>query len=110
MTIANYLTRKEELILLAVQKLGESASLVRVREILNVSTGREWTVGNVYVPLDRMRMLGYLEAQVGEPTARRGGKAVKYYKLSRQGKEALSELKRVHDTMWNGSSDPALEK
>jgi PadR family transcriptional regulator PadR len=109
-TITNYLTRKEELILLAVHKLGDSASLVKVREILNVSTGHEWTVGNVYVPLDRMTKMGYLEARVGEPTARRGGKAVKYYVLTRQGKEALAELKRVHDTMWNGVSDPALEK
>jgi len=110
MTITNYLTRKEELILLAVHKLGESASLVRIREILNVSTGHEWTVGNVYVPLDRMTKLGYLEARVGEPTARRGGRAVKYYSLARQGKEALAELKRIHDTMWNSISDPALEK
>jgi PadR family transcriptional regulator PadR len=110
MTITNYLTRKEELILLAVHKLGGKAGLVRVREILNVSTGHEWTVGNVYVPLDRMMKLGYLEARVGEPTARRGGKAVKYYHLSRQGKEALAELKRVHDTMWKGVTDPALEK
>jgi PadR family transcriptional regulator PadR len=110
MTITNYLTRKEELILLAVHKLDDSASLVRVREILNVSTGHEWTMGNVYVPLDRMTKLGYLETRVGEPTARRGGKAMKYYALSPQGKKALAELKRVQDTMWNGVSDLALEK
>ena len=110
MTITNYLTRKEELILLAVHKLGDTASLVKVRELLNVSTGHDWTVGNVYVPLDRMRKLGHLDTQVGEPTARRGGKAIKYYTLSREGKEALAELKRVHDTMWDGVSDPALEK
>jgi DNA-binding PadR family transcriptional regulator len=110
MTITNYLTRKEELILLAVHKLGDTASLVKVRELLNVSTGQEWTVGNVYVPLDRMTKLGYLDTHVGKPTARRGGKAVKYYVLSREGKEALAQLKRVHDTMWNGVSDPAIEK
>lgn len=74
MTIMNYLTRKEELILLAAHKLGDLASLVSVREILNVSTGRDWTVGNVYVPLGRLKKLGYLETRVGKPTARRGGK------------------------------------
>lgn len=110
MTITNYLTRKEELILLAVHKLGDMANLVGVREILNESTGHDWTVGNVYVPLDRMTKLGYLETRVGKPTPRRGGKAVKYYALSRQGKEALAELKRVHDTMWSGVSDPVIEK
>lgn len=110
MTTTSYLTRKEELILLAVHKLGESASLVKVREILIVSTGRKWTMGNVYVPLDRMTKLGYLETRVGEPTARRGGKAMKYYSLTRQGREALAELKKVHDIMWSGISDLALEK
>jgi len=110
MTSKNYLTRKEEMILLAVFKLGEEANLVKVRELLNLSTGREWTVGNVYVPLDRMTKLGYLETHVGEPTSRRGGKAVKYYLLSREGREALGELKRVHETMWEGVSGPVIGK
>jgi len=102
MTSKSYLTRKQEMILLAVFKLGESASLVKVREILNISTGRDWSMGNVYVPLDRMTRMGYLETRVGEPTARRGGKAVKYYSLSREGREALAELKKVHDALWEG--------
>lgn len=110
MTSTNYLTRKEELILLAVYKLGESASLVKVRELLNISTGREWTMGNVYVPLDRMTKLGYLETCVGEPSSRRGGKAVKYYGLSLEGKDALAELKKVHEAMWDGITDPAFDK
>ena len=110
MTSTNYLTRKEELILLAVYKLGESASLVKVRELLNISTGREWTMGNVYVPLDRMTKLGYLETYVGEPSSRRGGKAVKYYSLSREGKDALAELKKVHEAMWDGITDPTFNK
>ena len=110
MTSTNYLTRKEELILLAVYKLRQSASLVKVRELLNISTGRDWTMGNVYVPLDRMTKLGYLETRVGEPTSRRGGKAVKYYGISREGKEALAELKKVHETMWDGITDRAFDK
>ena len=110
MTSTKYLTRKEELILLTVYKLDEDASLVKVRELLNMSTGRDWTVGNVYVPLDRMTKLGYLETRVGKPTSRRGGKAVKYYLLSREGKEALTELKRVQDAMWEDISDPAFLK
>lgn len=110
MTSTNYLTRKEELILLAVCQLGESANLVKVRELLNISTGHDWTVGNVYVPLDRMTKLGYLETRVGKPTSRRGGKAQKFYFLSQEGKEALAELKKIHETMWRGISDPAFEK
>ena len=105
-----YFTRKEEMILLAILKLGDCASLVKIRENLKTSTGREWTVGNVYVPLDRMNKLGYLESLVGDPTAQRGGKAVKFYSLSEKGKEALMELRKVHDRMWAGIPEFALKK
>lgn len=110
MTSKSYLTRKEELILLAVYKLGDEANLVKIRELLSISTGHEWTVGNVYVPLDRMTKLGHLETRIGAPTSRRGGKAQKFYILSREGKQALAELRRVHETMWEGVSDPAIGK
>ncbi len=97
-----YLTRKEELILLTVFRLGESASLVNIREQLTHTTGRAWSVGNVYVPLDRLSRLGFLETRIGQPTARRGGKAIKFYLLTRQGKDSLTELKKVQDALWEG--------
>jgi PadR family transcriptional regulator PadR len=105
-----YLTRKEELILLAIFKLEECASLVKIREHLTASTRHEWTVGNVYVPLDRMSKLGYLESRIGDPTAQRGGKAVKFYRLSQKGEEALLEIQKVHDRMWAGIPELALKK
>ncbi len=105
-----YLTRKEELILLAVYKLDESASLVKIREYLIASTGHSWSVGNVYVPLDRMSKSGFLETRIGDPLAQRGGKAVKFYRLSKKGKNALMELKKVHDKMWASVSELAAEK
>jgi DNA-binding PadR family transcriptional regulator len=105
-----YFTRKEEMILLSILKLGDCASLVKIREHLKTSTGQEWTVGNVYVPLDRMNRLGYLESRVGDPTAQRGGKAVKFYRLSKKGKEALMELRKVHDRMWAEIPEFSLKK
>lgn len=104
-----YLTRKEELILITILKLKEEASLVQIRRKLIASTSHSWSVGNVYVPLDRMTKLGFLVTRVGSPTARRGGKAVKYYALTRAGKRALSDLKKVHDSVWDGVKDSALE-
>ena len=105
-----YLTRKEELLLLAVLQLRESAYLVTIREFLNRHTAKKWSVGNVYVPLDRMQKMGYLEAYIGEPTAIRGGKAIKYYRLTSAGKKALAGIKKVQDVMWKNVSDMALEK
>jgi len=95
-----YLTRKEEMILLTVFRLGDEASLVKVRKELKSITGHRWSVGNVYVTLDRLVRFGFLHTHVGEPTSRRGGKAVKYYFLTVLGKEELRELKKVHDRFW----------
>lgn len=108
--MTKYLTRKEELILLTVFWLGDAASLVNIREHLKQSTGHGWSVGNVYVPLDRLSRLAFLETRIGEPTARRGGKAVKYYLLSKHGRKALADLKKIHDTLWEGLPDLALEE
>jgi PadR family transcriptional regulator PadR len=104
----DYPTRKEEMVLLAIFRLGSDASLVSVRDHLSRSTGQKWTVGNTYVTLDRLERRKLLETRVGEPESRRGGKAVKYYRLSIHGRRALRELKRVHDILWAGISAPAL--
>lgn len=105
-----YLTRKEELVLLAIFRMEEEAYLVNIREFLNVHTGKRWTVGNVYVPLDRMTKLGYLDSYIGPPNAKRGGKAIKYYKLSRKGYEALLEIRKMNEVMWEGFDHLAFEE
>lgn len=104
-----YLTRKEEMILLTVFRLGDAASLVKVREELKFLTGHNWSVGNVYVTLDRLTRLGLLQTAVGDPAPRRGGKAIKYYFLSALGKEELADLKKVHDKLWGGLPGFAAE-
>ncbi len=105
-----YPTKKEELLLLAVLKLGDLASLVSIRRLLSESTGENWSVGNVYVALDNLLKAGFLEASVGEPSAKRGGKAVKYYRLTESGLKTLAEIKKVHDIMWRAFSVPASEE
>lgn len=105
-----YPTKKEELLLLAVLKLRNQASLVSIRKLLSESTGENWSVGNVYVALDNLLKAGHLEAFVGEPRAKRGGKAVKYYRLTEEGFKALAEIKKVHDIMWQAFSVPVSEE
>jgi DNA-binding PadR family transcriptional regulator len=105
-----YLTRKEELLLLAILRLKDAASLVSIRELLNKSTGEDWTVGNVYVALDKMQKSGYLESSIGEPSSRRGGKAVKFYKLTPEGIKALDMSKKVHDFMWQAYNPEVQEE
>ena len=62
----------EQLVLLAVLRLGELAYAVSVREEIQQRTGRDVSRGAVYVTLDRMERKGYLRSRLGEPTRERG--------------------------------------
>ena len=99
-----YLTRQEELILLAVFQLKENAYLVTIRTFLKKYTGKNWSVGAVYVPLDRLEKSEFLSAVIGESNAKRGRNSIKYYRLAKQGLEALEEIRKVNAVMWNGFS------
>ena len=100
------LTRKDELMLLAIIRLGaEAASLVALRELLIENTGTGWTVGNVFVSLEKLESAGYIQSTLGEPTAKRGGKAVKYYAVTPSGLQSLREIRAVQEGMWDGLHD-----
>jgi PadR family transcriptional regulator PadR len=104
------LTRKEELIMLAVFHLENEASLVNIRKFLNQNTKRRWSPGNVYVPLDDLTRKKYLKFSVGEPSPRRGGKAKKIYSLTGAGVKALEELRKVQDRFWAGVFEPSIKE
>ena len=103
------LSRAEELVLLSVWRLQENAYGVTVRKHIIEGTGQDWSIGAIYVPLDRLTKWGYLEAIQGEPTSERGGRRKRYYKLTKEGMKALSRLKQVHETMWSELPDLAFE-
>jgi len=94
------LSKPEELVLLAVLRLQENAYGVTIRNLLKTETGVDWTVGAVYVPLNRLARSGFLESTIGEPTAERGGKRKKFYSLTSRGMKALAFSKSISDCMW----------
>ena len=105
-----YLTRQEELILLAIFRLKDNAYIVTIREHLIKYTGKDWTVGAIYVPIDRMQKGGLLESYIGGPNAKRGRNAIKYYRLTKKGADSLVETKKVLDVMWDDSGEAIYEE
>lgn len=79
----------EQLVLLAVLRLKDTAYAVSVREEIEARTGRSLSRGAVYVTLDRMERKGYLRSKLGEPTRERGGKAKRLYTVAAPGMKAL---------------------
>jgi DNA-binding PadR family transcriptional regulator len=96
------LSRREEQILLAIVELKEDAYLVAIKKYLSGVMNQKWTVGAIHKPLRRLEQAGFVEAYLGEATARRGGRSKKIYTLTKMGYELLAEYKKVNDTLWAG--------
>ena len=96
------LTKKEEQILLAIYHLKDDAYLIPIREKIQEFTGKYFSVGTIYVPLNRLHVYGYLSAYVQKPDEPAGGKPIKYYRLTKRGFRALEALKKQNEMMWKG--------
>ena len=94
------LSRAEELVLLAVLHLREQAYGVAVRRYIIEMTREDWSIGAVYVPLDRLSKRGLLKTSQGDPTPERGGRSKRFYTLTRDGRKALDHTRRVQDERW----------
>ena len=101
-------TRKEEQILLAIHFLQDKASLINIKERIYKYTGKNYAVGTIYAPLNRLHLNGFLESVLEKVSDSK--KPVRYYKLAEKGYEALADIKKLTEKMWQGFVSPALEK
>ena len=97
-----YLTKQEELFMIAIIRLQEPAYLVNIRNFLLEHTGKDWAFGSLYITLDKLKKKGLLETYSGKPRHKQGGKAIQYYRITNKGHLALEEAKRLNDIMWEG--------
>lgn len=96
------LSKPEELVLLAVLRLENEAYCVPIREQIIETTGKDWSFGSIYIPLNRLEEKGYITSSLGESTNERGGRAKRYYVLTDKGKEILKESRDLQNRMWDG--------
>jgi DNA-binding PadR family transcriptional regulator len=93
----------EHLILLALLDLEEDQAYgVPIRDVIERRTGRRVSAGAIYTALDRLSARGLVSSQLGEPTAERGGRRKRLYKLEPVGEQALSQSLRVLADMSRG--------
>ncbi len=91
----------EQVVLLAVARLDEAYGMTVRREIER-QTGRDVSIGSVYITLDRLLGKGYLSERPGDPTPTRGGRSRRVFTLTKAGKVVLEAARAVQDAMWNG--------
>src|ERR1700689_3954432 len=85
----------EQIVLLAVLRLGEKAYGVPIRAEIENRAGRKVSVGALYATLDRLEAKGLVHSWFADATAQRGGRSKRYFKLLPAGAEALSGSKAV---------------
>ena len=97
------ISRIDELVLVAVWKLGKDAYGMAIREEIIRATGVNWLLGAIYGPLARLHRRNLVTSVRGEPTPERGGRAKVYYELTPAGKTALKKIQEVNAVMWKGA-------
>lgn len=87
--MAQSLGEFEQLLLFALLRLGDEAHGVTLRREIERRTGRDVSAGAVYTALERLEARGLVRSSWGEPTAERGGKRKKLYRIEPLGVRAL---------------------
>lgn len=90
-----YLGEFEQIVLLALIKLGRNAYGMTIRREISKRTEREVSIGAVYTTLERMEKKGYVSSRIGDPTPERGGRAKKYFKVEALGERALNDSREA---------------
>ena len=97
-----YLGEFEHIVLLAVLRLGDTAYGVTVRQEIEMRTGRDVSIGAIYATLSRLETKGLVKSRAGEPTAERGGRAKRLFRVTALGRRSMTEAQRVLARMLDG--------
>lgn len=97
----------EELVLLAVQGLGDDAYGVSVQQLLEQETTRSVSLGAVYAALERLEAKGLLRSRMTPGAAVRGGRSRRAFVPTAAGVRALRSMQQVRDRLWKAAARPA---
>lgn len=81
----------EREVLAVVRRMAGSAYGAAIAEGITNDTGREPSSGAIYTTLERLERKGFISSRWGDPTAERGGRRKRHYKLEALGAAALNQ-------------------
>jgi PadR family transcriptional regulator PadR len=102
MTTPAYLGEFEQLLLLAVLRLGADACGLDIARELEARAGRSVSRGALYTSLDRLEDKGLLRWKVAAGTPARGGLPRRVYTVTPAGLTALRASRETLRRMWRG--------
>ena len=92
----------EQLVLIALLRLGPDAYGATVRREIESRAQRELSISAVYTTLERLEQKGLVRSWVGDPTPERGGRRRRHFELSPLGARALKAAYRAFAGMTTG--------
>ena len=92
MVVENSLGQFEQIVLTAILTLADNAYGVTIHaKVEELSRPRRAALGAVYATLDRLEDKGMITSRLSEPTAERGGRSKRCYRLKAAGERALRD-------------------
>lgn len=101
----SYLGEFELMLLLAVIHLGEEAYGVPISRELDRHREKAVAIGSVYAALERLETKGLITSMLGDPTPERGGKAKRFFRITKEGLRQVHETRRVLTNLWHSIPD-----
>jgi PadR family transcriptional regulator PadR len=98
----------EEVIMLLVGILGDDeAYAFKIADEFKSQTGRAVSIGAVHSTLSRLQEKGFLDSEMGNATAERGGRRKRIYSITAYGQRILIEARDFKMNLWR--QYPSLE-
>jgi DNA-binding PadR family transcriptional regulator len=98
----------EQVVLLAILRLGEAAYGAAIRAEITACTDREPAPGALYTTLDRMEDKGLVMCRMADPTPQRGGRAKRYFRVTATGLAAVVQAQRSYRRLMEGLELPGV--
>ena len=99
----------EQLVVLALVRLGREAYGVPIVREIEGRTGRQVSRAAVYIVLRRLEKRGLVTSSLADPTPERGGRAKRYFHVEASAVRELKAYRSAMLSMWEGI-EPMLSK
>ena len=94
------LTKLEEVVMIAIWRLGDEAYGVEIKNKVKEILGREYFYNTLYTTFHQLVQKRYITKHFGEPTSVRGGKRKVYFQLTKSGMKVLKSAYERQRKVW----------
>jgi DNA-binding PadR family transcriptional regulator len=100
----------EQIVLLAILRLGDTAYGVSIREEIAERTDRDPAPGALYTTLDRLEATTLVRSRYADPTPERGGRSKRYFTVTATGLKAVAGAQRSYQRLLEGLVLPGVAR